>query len=757
MARRTKIRPSKPQPSKARPSKLERLRRQLWIAFAICVVIGFLCMQFHAPSFSPLVSKGAWTVTGDGFFAVPGAPKADMDSSIRQSPQVQFFRSLKPDGKPTIDAALQSQPFRAPEILVVPFTGYPIEPDIRLAVRCLGTGREMAIATGNAHEYWVQRVMQIPSSFCGGPVQIIAADRSAHYYVGVGTPFAGSRWHLVKDSVFTLIYLHFLAFALVVAPVAFFTHVARRLGLAQGKEWLAGVAGLGLLAFGIFFLLQVSKDAAITVSFALYIACIFVGVRALTAQGIKPTLKSMTDWRVPVLFTFSLFAVLLLEMVDVGAATWNAAYRFSPAIWSSDHIWPSIVADGLWMGRPAPTIFSGWHVSDRPPLMAGLLLLVRPLTDVFGPRASAPGLAHLLPKIVGIIANAAIALLIIEVLVLRRGAPPRPRWMRVTVVLIVLTSPFILFNVIFTWPKLLSAFFAMAAVIVLARNNDQPVWRDVPLAGVLFGLALLSHSGVALGLIAVPLAVRAIGGRWRLRETAAAALVAGLCWVPWSFWQKYVDPPGNALVKFALTGSYGFDDQQRSVTDTVRSFAANLTWDKWLEQKWMAIKTLVGLDYHVSWIDPHIKTSIGAMRLRDFLFVLPSLRFLGIAIVAIGLIALWRRRRAEIPAGMGSWLIIGVAGVCVALLLLWTDHINHTQSYFSMVALLLACGLALLALPPRLMIILAVAQAVYVLVVWILDPIWTHGRVFWLIAAGALAALGLTTIELLRLTRNELS
>lgn len=742
-----------PRNSETRFLTLERLRTRLWLVLAICIVLGFICVQFHAPPFVPLLDRGGWVVA-TGFFENSRPATSDVDASILNSPEAQFFRSWKPGGGTSIDGELRSQPFRAPEILIIPFTGYPIEPGVHLAIRCVESAREMPIATGNAHEYWVQRILRIQPTFCAGPIQIVASNRSDRFYVGVGTPFAGSRWHLVKNSVFTLIYLHALAFGLVVLPVVVLAQLARRFRIAQGQEWLAGVAALGLLAYAMFFLLQASKVAAVGVSLGFYAACLFVGVRALAAQGITRANKRMRDWRLPILFAFSLFCVLLLEMVDVGAGTWNAAYRFLPAIWSSDHIWPRIVADGLWSGQRASNIFVGWHVSDRPPLMAGVLLLIHPIADLLGPRAAARGLAHLLPKTAGIIANAAIALPVIEVLVFSRGAPRRPRWMLVTAVLLVLTSPFIIFNTIYTWPKLLSAFFAMSATLVLARNSGPSAWRDVPLAGVLFGLALLSHAGVAFGLIAVPLAVRATCRRWRMRETVAAAFLAGLCWLPWSYWQKHVDPPGNALLKFVFTGSYGFDDQQTSVAETVRTFAANLTWHRWLDQKWLAVKTLFGFDYHVGWIDPHVTTRIGALRLQDFLFVVPSLRFLGIAVTLAALLALWQRKRGEGLRAMALWLACAVSGIGVTLLVMWGDHINHVQSYFSLVALLLAAGFAILALPRKLMILLVVAQVIYVSVVWILEPIWIHGNVSVLTAAGALAALGLTTIELIRFTNN---
>jgi len=383
--------------------------------------------------------------------------------------------------------------------------------------------------------------------------------------------------------------------------------------------------------------------------------------------------------------------------------------------------------------------------------MAGFLLLMRPVANALGPGAAAPAMTHLIPKAAGIISNAAIIVPIAELMAASAAARKRPQWVVLIAILLIVMSPFIIFNVIYTWPKLMSAFFALAATMVIASEGKARLWSRVSLAGILFGLGLLSHAGVALGLLAVPFGVRILSGKWRLRHTMAAGFVSALCWLPWSYWQKRVDPPGNALLKFALTGSYGFNDQQTTVADTVRRFLAHMTWQQWLESKWLALNTLFGRNYRVFWLDVYVTTRLGGWRLRDFLFVVPTLRFLGIALVIAGLVALWRRRLGVATRPMVLWFVCGLVGIGVSVIVTWSDHVTFTQSYFTFVALFLACGFAILELPTPLAITIAIAQVLYVAAVWVVDPIRIHSAIA-STAVGAILALFLLCIEMAKLS-----
>lgn len=97
------------------------------------------------------------------------------------------------------------------------------------------------------------------------------------------------------------------------------------------------------------------------------------------------------------------------------------------------------------------------------------------------------------------------------------------------------TSPYFIFQTLFTWPKSLAAFFLVLALLSLL------VYRSLPLVGVFLGLAYLSHPfAVAyvgiflLFLILVPsISIN------RFKSATQVFLFAALLVLPWMLWSKF--------------------------------------------------------------------------------------------------------------------------------------------------------------------------------------------------------------------------
>ena len=120
------------------------------------------------------------------------------------------------------------------------------------------------------------------------------------------------------------------------------------------------------------------------------------------------------------------------------------------------------------------------------------------------------------------------------------------------------TSPYLIFQTVFTWPKALAGFFILLAAFVYFAH------RRAGLAGFLVGLAYLSHPyAIAYALVAGVLLLL-LPGTWRERIVRASAFAGGFVMpvAPWFVWAKYVLAIPSDLVEqnFVIHGmkAYAF-------------------------------------------------------------------------------------------------------------------------------------------------------------------------------------------------------
>jgi hypothetical protein len=184
-----------------------------------------------------------------------------------------------------------------------------------------------------------------------------------------------------------------------------------------------------------------------------------------------------------------------------------------------------------------------WLFSDRPPLQVGYTLAQR------GFMNTAQGLHY---QILCVIEQCLWIPGMWAVLVAVKLRPLT----RAIAMLLAMISDIAIVHGFFVWPKLIAAAFLLAALAVILSPEWRQDRRDVRIAvliGALLGLSMLSHGSSIFGVI--PLAIFALFRgipSWRWLAVAAAALL--VLYVPWSYYQKHGDPPGNRLLKWQLGG-----------------------------------------------------------------------------------------------------------------------------------------------------------------------------------------------------------
>jgi hypothetical protein len=673
----------------------------------------------------PLLGRDEWHVEGD--FRRDQAPSpGEVSPELSRDPQ-DYWRSVGCGAHP---CAVYSKPFSPPRYLAVPIIGYPGRRGVDLFLECVATGARLPVARGNVHETWTERTLRIPGPWCGSDVRLVAADRSplTTVWVGVGVPHESSALAWLKESSVVAVAIHAIVLLLLVAPgAALMSLVPATLLLGLPRSLLYVPLTL-VLGFAGFFGVYYGGRAGQAILLGVVIALLAVaGLRRRRIVGSVVADGSSRPLRV--FFLLSLGFVLLLYSADDGLGTWAATYRFDPAAWSSDNQIPQFVAEGLVHGRPARGMFGGspWHVSDRPPLMTGAFLLQRPLWEAVVAIGGNRRFLYLFYQIAGIVLC---AWWVVPVWHAARSVEPPSDRSAARVVGLVATTGFATFNSIYIWPKMLAGALGLAAFLVLEQaRREEGTWRprEAATAGLLAGLALMSHGGVAFGLAPVFAATLLPRPKRGLRTLLLSAVAAVVVVLPWSYWQRTEDPPGNALVKFALAGTYGWDDESRGVLETVAMAYREGGWRGWLDGRVEAAKTLVGggAPDLVAWLWDRDRDLAGTARLMEFLFVLPAL---GWANVGWLVLVVGRRLRSapgdrSPPAACVRCLVLGASGLLVNFLVNRSLHITHHQSYLALLLLFVGLYGVILSARAWLRAPVVAIQLAYYAIVWVLTPL----------------------------------
>jgi hypothetical protein len=727
-----------------RPHALAWFLAMVWLVTAL---VGLVILLLVEPPKIPLVGRDSWRTTGA--FTQNVRPRlGEISRSILLNPQSVFWRSWTQESG-SQPGLVVSAPFAAPTWLAVPFAGYPAEPGIELYLECLVDGRRLPITQGNAHETWVERTLWIGASWCPSTVRLVARSESQRSYVALGTPFRSSLLSWLKESVFIVVLVHALAWALLIAPGLAIVRVWRRRGFPSSLLLAIPVTLFaGYLVFYVSYYGGLPGQASVILFALACLAAVVIRSRDFATD----LARDSTSQALRLSVALSLFYAMGLYAADIGAGSFAANYRFSPAIWSTDNQLPQLVAEALYDRRPlAGVLGGGWHVSDRPPLLTGLFLLGRPLWEPLIAIGDNARLRFLFYQGTGIVAS---TLWVLPLGVLLARALPRARDVALATSLIA-TMGFVVFNSTYVWPKMLAGALGLWAYLAVLEARQRPSGLALLLygaAGALSGLAMMAHGGVVFGL-----AILVMGAMWPLQllhlgRLAVLATTALAIMLPWALWQRFEDPPGTALVKFAFAGTWGMGEEAKGVLPTILDAYRQLTPGQWVLSRWHGLLTLLGAERppHIDSLWARPMDAAGRARLSDFAFVFPSLRIAGLGFVVLAGWALIRAsRRGVIPPGgimAARWVGAGLGGIALNWIATWNMHILHHQSYFSL--LLVAAGLFVtILLAPQWVRWLAIStQFAYFALVWVWSPLMAPGTRLDVLAGWLLAGLGFVFI-----------
>ena len=351
-------------------------------------------------------------------------------------------------------------------------------------------------------------------------------------------------------------------------------------------------AGLGYVSFWAFFF---SMPLGRMLSYVVY--TVSLGNLLLTSRSRDTSKQIIKAVGAPFFYsalaglTYLCFFFLFIDPLSSGVwspktsiATWYAGVRFFDQIHPGDNQIPLIFADRIYDRGPLrPFCCGDWLSSDRPPLQSGIVLLERPI--------------HVIPKLeldYELLTAGLQCLWICGVWCLLRSLGASDLITRRLLAFLIF-SGFLFLNSVYTWPKLLSAaflFFVISIIIAIIRRNQPATALESVVAAACVGLTLLAHPGSVFSLCSIALLMLYFRRLFPVRHIGLSFATLCMLILPWSAYQKFVDPPGNRLLKTHLASVIPIDN--RSTWQALRDSYRSLTFVQIIQFKWENVKFLAG-------------------------------------------------------------------------------------------------------------------------------------------------------------------
>ena len=424
-------------------------------------------------------------------------------------------------------------------------------------------------------------------------------------------------------------------------------------------------------------------------------------------------------------------------MLGAGTLT-DASHRFGVGL-PNDNVLPRYLADRFYdpkvtLTSVAGTLDGAYLTSDRPPLQSVALMALWSLVpnyrltpyQVFGTLCQ----IGWIPALCGL--SAALRLDRRERAFLFAG---------------VACSGFTLLNTVYTWPKLLSGWLFLGGLTVWLLRDAGAVerrWTRVALGSALVALSALAHGGVAFSLLLLP-ALPFLIGRSSRPSTAAVVAGAGVFLIlvaPWIAYQRFVDPPGNRLVKWHLAGVDAVDSRgvvQTLVDQYSATPVSSLLRARWANarEQWLTFNGAPSSDWR-TWL-----------QWQQFFHHVPALDTL-----LVGLLALIAVPRDQGAGGQGGDVARSLAWFAVLTWLVWLllmfvpgSAVVHHGSYANALLLFALGAVGLSRLPWTVGLTLLGAHVALFVYVWLgLSSPPVTPRPLWLYAGSLMFAVSIAAL-----------
>lgn len=296
---------------------------------------------------------------------------------------------------------------------------------------------------------------------------------------------------------------------------------------------------VGLIGYLDFFAFAINPKAGIVVSIVFKIILAHLIVNSY--HKINSELKIET-FKISFLLIFLINLIIIVGTINkfdytqINIITANIYGLTLPM----DNWLPKIFADQLVQGKILTPMIGDWLSSDRPPLQTGMYLLFT---------------HSLLNDINYLVYSVGMQLLIIIFLMLVFQKIYNSKTLLLSLLLLITFNSMVFVNCLFVWPKMLSAFYQAIAFYYLYEIAISSTVKTNPTKffGIAFILAFLSHGGSIFYLFSLLLILFFVLFKTnQVKKSFNVFVYTFFIYTPWMFYQKFIDPPGDRLLKWHL-------------------------------------------------------------------------------------------------------------------------------------------------------------------------------------------------------------
>lgn len=612
---------------------------------------------------------------------MPALDRYTIGKDIFDSKDLRFWSSFA-QGHPS-SVKVESQDFATPSYLSFLYAEGQNSQHNSLFLECIETKKRIRLIDEQTNGSIVERTIQISGSECGPRSRLVFINDGS-YYSGFSTPYKANIFHYLKYSTIACAFYFQISF-LVFLLFFFLSYIFNKKMPPKFYVPWGTIVIFGVISYFLFFVFWISRDLGV---FTCTAGLSLAAYKLVKSPQSKRFWRENFDW-IKALYCFGTILTMILWLKDSGNFSWLPSTRFSPAEWSSDNLLPIFTMKAFLNGEQLKGLFGLWEITDRPPLFTGAVLVASPIWELF--RQIGRGDIGL--PVMFSYAQILNCIWIFPLFYWRRVFKISKKEYLVLLSVLFSTS-FILFNSIYTWPKLLTVFLTFPSILLVIKIFLKKELESRFLSWSLVGciLALQTHGGVIFYLfsVAILLMLNPLS-LWRKKTPLIFALIATVVlWTPWILFEKLVIPSSGPLVKLAFAGTFGWDTKL-STLEIISDRYRNLTFQSWLDMKMLGLENWLGYFQEINYQNLYENNSLfGIIRKIQQTSLIPSLLpYLAMAAFAYKKI----NRNIIKDQNILPLVYLGIAGHLINLGITWSHHVNGHNSYPSIFCLFLACAL----------------------------------------------------------------